>query len=235
MEVTNILKMWKYLLFRLIDIYMDLQEKFEKNFPMIGQIALRKAILEQSDNIQASAGTTLLDRNQVISGVPLVLEGVLKVVRIDRQGKEILLYYIGPGQSCAMTLSSTLKRGVSMIRASAQTDVHLLLLPVRTILDFRVAYPSWNDYVVSAFAHRFDEMINLVEDLTFHQVDYRLSKYLAQKAALLGKKDLHLSHLEIAKDINTSREVVSRILKRLEREGALSLHRERISLLPNFG
>ncbi|NND35173.1 MAG: Crp/Fnr family transcriptional regulator [Saprospiraceae bacterium] len=213
---------------------VELSQQFEKAFPNISQASLRQAILEESDLMQTVAGSVILDLNQLISSIPLVLEGVVKVTRIDPQGKEILLYYIRPGESCAMTLSSAIRRGVSMIRASAQTDVKLLLIPLRSMLSYRVLYPSWNDFVVTMFAHRFDEMIDLVEDLTFHQVDYRLNKYLVAKATLLGKRELCLSHQQIAKEINTSREVVSRLLKRFEKEGSVALHRERITLLNSF-
>lgn len=209
----------------------SVQKCLERDFPVIGQANLRAAIAEQGELVEVPAGTVILDVGHSIAAVPLLLKGSIKVLRIDQQGKEILLYYIKPGECCAMTLSSSIKRGLSMVRAVTQTDVSVILLPVRALLDFRIAFPSWNDFIVYTFTHRFDEMIDLVDDLTFHRVDYRLKKYLRERAALLGKRELPLSHQEIANDINTSREVVSRMLKRFEREGSVALHREKISLL----
>jgi CRP/FNR family transcriptional regulator len=211
---------------------MDLVQKcLERDFPVICQANLRAAIAEQGDLVEVTAGTVILDVGHRISAVPLLLKGSIKVLRIDPQGREILLYYIKPGECCAMTLSSSLKKGLSMVRAITQTDVSVVLLPVRALLDFRIAFPSWNDFIVDSFTRRFDEMVDLIDDLTFHRVDYRLKKFLSERAVLLGNQELHLSHQEIANDINTSREVVSRLLKRLEREGIVRLHREKILLL----
>jgi len=199
-------------------------------FPQIDQADLRAEILEKSKYFEAQEGETILNFKEVIQAVPLVLSGSLKVLRNDSSGHEILLYYVRPGECCAMTLSSSLKREASLIRAIAQTDVHLLLLPVRALLDFRTAFPSWNDFVVQTFSQRFDEIIGLVDDLSFHHVDHRLLKYLREKSQLLETEILPISHMEIASEINTSREVVSRLLKKMEREGVLKLARERIVL-----
>lgn len=199
-------------------------------FPHIDQGALRKEILDKSQYFEAKEGEIILNFNEVIQAVPLVLNGSLKVLRNDPSGREILLYYVRPGECCAMTLSSTLKREPSLIRATAQTDVTLLLLPVRALLDFRAVYPSWNDFVVHTFAQRFDEIIGLVDELSFHHVDHRLLKYLKDKSQLLGTLVLPISHMEIASEINTSREVVSRLLKKMEKQGKLELARERIVL-----
>lgn len=199
-------------------------------FPHIDQGQLKNDILEKSQYFEAREGDTILNFKEVINAVPLVLSGSLKVLRNDDSGREILLYYVRPGECCAMTLSSSLKREPSLIRALAQTDVTLLLLPVRALLDFRSAYPSWNDFVVHTFSQRFDEIIGLVDDLSFHHVDHRLLKYLKEKSELLETDILPISHMEIASEINTSREVVSRLLKKMEKEGILKLARERIVL-----
>ena len=203
---------------------------FHTEFPQIDQAELRAEILDKSQHYEAREGDTILNFNELIQAVPLVLSGSLKVLRNDNSGHEILLYYVRPGECCAMTLSSSLKREASLVRAIAQTPVQLLLLPVRAILDFKAVYPSWNDFVVQTFAQRFDEIIGLVDDLSFHHVDHRLLKYLREKAQLLETEILPISHMEIASEINTSREVVSRLLKKMEKEGILKLARERIVL-----
>ncbi|MCB0667008.1 MAG: Crp/Fnr family transcriptional regulator [Saprospiraceae bacterium] len=199
-------------------------------FPHINQASLRSEILNKSDFFTAKKGELILNFNQVISSVPLVLSGSIKILRNDTGGREILLYYVRPGECCAMTLSSGLKEEASLIRAIAQTDVQMLLLPVRFLPDFSKNYPAWNDFVLHTFTQRFDEIIELVDDLSFHHVDHRLLKYLKEKSELLETPVLSISHLEIASEINTSREVVSRLLKKMEKEGILELARERIVL-----
>lgn len=199
-------------------------------FPKITQPELRKDILDKSQYFEGREGEIVLNFRETIKAIPLVLSGSLKVLRNDDTGREILLYYVRPGECCAMTLSSSLKRESSLVRAIVQTDVTILLLPVRALLDFRVIYPGWNDFVVQAFAQRLDEIIGLVDELSFHHVDHRLLKYLREKSQLLETETLPISHMEIASEINTSREVVSRILKKMEKEGMLELARERIVL-----
>jgi CRP/FNR family transcriptional regulator len=208
----------------------SLEKLLQAGFPEITQAELRQDILEKSQYFEAAEGEIILNFRECIKAVPLVLSGSLKVLRNDDTGREILLYYVRPGECCAMTLSSSLKRESSLVRAIAQTDVTMLLLPVRALLDFRVRYPAWNDFVVQAFARRFDEIIGLVDELSFHHVDHRLLKYLKDKSLLLETETLPISHMEIASEINTSREVVSRILKKMEKEGMLELARERIVL-----
>lgn len=199
-------------------------------FPHIDQADLRAEILGKSKYSEFSKGNVILKPDEVITAVPLVLSGSLKVLRNEPNGREILLYYVRPGECCAMTLSSSLKREPSLIRAIAQTDVKILLLPVRSLLDLRTEFPSWNDFVVHTFSHRLDEIIGLIDDLSFHHVDHRLLKYLREKSELLETPVLSISHLEIASEINTSREVVSRLLKKMEKDGILQLARERIVL-----
>ncbi|MBK8504566.1 MAG: Crp/Fnr family transcriptional regulator [Saprospiraceae bacterium] len=209
---------------------LSLEKLLHAEFPEIVQTELRRDILEKSQYFEAREGEIILNFRESIKAVPLVLSGSLKVLRNDDTGREILLYYVRPGECCAMTLSSSLKRESSLVRAIAQTDVTGLLLPVRAVLDFRVLYPGWNDFVVQAFAQRFDEIIELVDELSFHHVDHRLLKYLREKSQLLETETLPISHMEIASEINTSREVVSRLLKKMEKEGLLKLARERIVL-----
>jgi CRP/FNR family transcriptional regulator, anaerobic regulatory protein len=199
-------------------------------FPGTIHTDLREDMLNQGQLMVAERGKTIQDFREEIKAIPLVLKGFLNVYRVDRSGGELLIYYVRPGESCAMTLASGLKGERSRVRVLAQCEVLLLLIPVNILSDFRIAYPAWNNFILETLVAGFGEMIGLVDDLTFHHVDYRLLKYLKEKSQLLQTPVLPVSHMEIARDINTSREVVSRLLKKMEKEGKLKLARERIVL-----
>ena len=211
------------------------EELLQAEFPKLAQNALViEEIIRLGKIIQYRNIEHILSPREVINSLPLVLRGSLKVFRADHTGREILLYYVQAGECCAMTLSSVLRGEASSVRVVAQPDVILFLLPVSLFKYFRETYPLWNDFIVEVFAKRFGEIIGLVDDLSFHQVDYRLAKYLRGKSQVTGTPVLSISHMKIASDINTSREVISRLLKKMEKDGKLELARERIILKSNF-
>ena len=202
-----------------------------KYLPAIQQYELIDAIANFGQTCQFPAGTKLLDAGSTITAVPIVFSGIVKVFRVDEEGREVLLYYIKEGESCAMTLTSCLRNATSVVRAVAESDVQLILLPAHRVVEFRIRFPDWNDFIMDTFALRFDEMIAFIDGISFHRMDFRLFKYLHEKSRLLQSRVLKMSHSDIAREINTSREVVSRLLKQLEREGALHLSREQITLI----
>ncbi len=211
------------------------EKLLQAEFPKLAQNAL--VIVEMirlGQLIQFHEIDHILSPGEVINSLHLVLEGSLKVFSPDPTGREILLYYVQPGECCAMTVSSVLRSKASSVRVVTQPYVILLLLPVSLFKYFRETYPVWNDFIVELFSKRFGEIIGLVDDLSFHQVDYRLAKYLKGKSQVLATSVLRISHMKIASDINTSREVISRLLKKMEKAGKLELARERIILKSNF-
>lgn len=211
------------------------EKLLQAEFPKLAQNPLLiEEMIRLGQLIQYREIDHILSPGEVINSLPLVLKGSLKVFRTDHTGREILLYYVQAGECCALTLSSILQGEASSIRMVAQSDVILFLLPVSLFKDFRETYPVWNDFIVEVFAKRFGEIIGLVDDLSFHQVDYRLAKYLRGKSQINGTAVLSISHMKIASDINTSREVISRLLKKMEKEGKLKLARERIILRGSF-
>jgi CRP/FNR family transcriptional regulator len=207
----------------------------QAEFPKLAQNPLLiEEMIRLGQVIQFREIEHILSPGEVINSLHLVLQGSLKVFRPDHSGRELLLYYVQAGECCAMTLSSILQGEASSIRLVAQPDVVLLLLPVSLFNDFRETYSAWNNFILEVFAKKFGEVIGLIDDLSFHHVDYRLAKYLRGKSQVNGTSVLSISHMKIASDINTSREVISRLLKKMEKEGKLELARERIILRSNF-
>ena len=172
-------------------------------------------------------GQVMLDQGAYITQIPIVLEGRLKVSQLDDEGHELFLYFVDPLESCVMTYACCESDSRSKIRAVAETESRLLLLP-KDKMEELLRYPSWRAFVMRSFRARFDELIDTLNGIAFTQLDQRLIKYLREKAA--GKKEIHITHQEIAEDLNSSREVISRLLKQLESRGEVKLGRNLISM-----
>ena len=208
-----------------------LKNKIRHEFPIFSQSELIDEIAEKGKLLELPANYQILDVGSIINVIPLVFEGAIKVVREDENGNEIFLYYIKKGESCAMTLSSSLRREKSAIKAIAQSETLALAVPVEAIYRFMHKYPNWSDFVVETYALRFDEMLEVIDSVCFHQMDFRLLRYLMDKHRLAESPVLKISHQEIANDLNTSREVISRMLKQIEKKGAIKLFRGQIEIV----
>lgn len=200
-------------------------------FPLLGNNGLAEAIAEKSTFLALPPGKVLMDAGDPIRLIPLVVKGSIKVVRADDAGHEILLYYIHPGESCAITLSSCFKQRQSNIKAMTQQATEIVGIPSDLAYMLGRKYPAWLDFVLDAYALRFDELLDMVDEIGFASLDRRLAKYLKEKSEALGTLVPHISHQEIADDLGTARAVVSRLLKQMERKGMVKLLRGRIKIL----
>lgn len=209
---------------------MEKTQIIQENFPSFDQFELIKDLSEKGTFIEVPSNEVLLDSGNIIKVIPLVFKGSIKVFREDQYGNEIFLYYIQSGQSCAMTLSSCLKREKSVVKAITQSRTKILAVPVDVVHDFMFKYPSWNNFILQTYSIRFEEIIDVVDHVAFQKMDARLLKYLLDKSALLKSKELAISNTEIAKDLNSSREVISRLLKQLEKRAVLKAARGKIEL-----
>ncbi len=207
-----------------------LKNRLKSSFPELCQNNLLEEICEKGHYMVVPAEQQILNEGNFISEIPLVFNGSIKVIRVDGEGNELFLYYIKGGESCAITLSSCLKKEKSSVKAIVQDKAELIALPVESVYEFVRKYPTWNDFILATFNTRFDEILEVLDDVCFHNTDFRLVKYLQGKSSLLSTKILNISHKEIAADLNTSREVVSRLLKQLEAKGAIELQRGRIQI-----
>lgn len=206
-----------------LDVHYKLPVKIEDK--------LKQEIIHVTKVYAAEPGDIIMDIGLQIETIPLVLNGSIKILREDPDGHEIFLYYLEQGDACATSITCRISDQKSTIRAIAEDDTEYLAIPVRYSDIWFNKYASWKSFVMNTYANRFEELLKAVDQLAFKKMDQRLSKYLADKSQLHESKEIKISHQEIAYDLNTSREVISRLLKQLEKIGDIQLGRNRIMLL----
>ena len=204
---------------------------FSNQFQLIFEPELRNEIESCAKLHEVEAGEVILDQGNIVRSMPIIIEGTVKVSRIDEQGKEILLYYVNAFESCAMTFTCCMEQFPSEIRATAEEKVKMLLVPIHLMDNWLNKYPSWKSFVMKTIRNRFNEMLKTIDLIAFQKLDDRLEKYLLEKSALANSYVLNLSHEDIATDLATSRVVISRLLKKLEHDERLLLYRNQIKLL----
>ncbi len=176
-------------------------------------------------------GMELIRVGQYIKQMPLLLNGVIKILRNDDDGEELLLYFLEKGETCAMTLTCGLGNTKSEIRAISETSTKLLMVPVEKMEAWIVKYKSWRNFVFDSYQDRFMEMLNAIDSVAFKKMDERLLDYLKDKSKVTESNVLSATHQQIAFDLHSSRVVISRLLKRLELDGVIKISRNTIELL----
>ncbi len=176
------------------------------------------------------AGSVILNENAHIHAIPIVTKGVLKVIRTEEDGREILLYYIKAGESCIMSFLGGLHNETSKVKAEVEEDAEILFLPVEKVSLFIKEYPQWLDYIFRLYHKRFEDLLEIVNAIAFKRVDERMLILLHKKAELTQNKTLNITHEQLANELGTARTVVSRLLKQLEDNGTVQLGRNKIIL-----
>ncbi len=205
-----------------------------KYFPFLVEIELKRKFSENCIFKEIPAQSVLLREDDTIHYLPLVLKGSLKVTRKDKQGRDILLYYISQGESCIASYAAALFREQSKVSAFAEEACEIVLLPVNQIEEWARAFPSWNLFVVKLYYRRFEELLDAFNSLTFQKVDERLADHLRRKAVVNDSAEIATTHQQLADEIGTAREVVSRLLKVWETEGKLTISRGLIKINPSL-
>jgi len=204
--------------------------EFQQVFPDIYERSMVEVILETAKLKKLRADDWMVDIGDPIVYMPLLLKGQLRILREDEEGHELLLYYIRPGETCAMSLTCCSGNAVSNVRAVAEEDTELLLLPIQIIDEWTTKYPSFKSFILKTYQRRFEELLNTIDSIAFHNLDDRLSQLLKQKSEKEGSV-LKTTHQELANQLNSSREVISRLLKQMERKGKIQMGRNKITLL----
>ncbi len=179
------------------------------------------------------AGSVILNENAYIRAIPIVTKGIMRVVRTEEDGREILLYYIKAGESCIMSFLGGLHSETSKVRAEVEEDAEILFLPVEKISLFIKEHPEWLDYIFRLYHKRFEELLEIVNEIAFKKVDERLLSLLRKKSELTGSHTITTTHEQLANELGTARAVVSRLLKQLEENGVVQLGRNKIVLNDN--
>ncbi|MFD2540888.1 Crp/Fnr family transcriptional regulator [Lacinutrix gracilariae] len=176
-------------------------------------------------------GFKLIEIGDYIKSMPLLVSGAIKILREDDDGDELILYFIEQGDTCAMTLSCCLGSSKSEIRAIAETDTKLIMVPVSKMEEWLGKYKSWQQFILQSYQSRMSELLEAIDTIAFLKMDERLFKYLKDKAMVNHNEVIHVTHQEIARDLHTSRVVISRLLKTLELNGKIELHRNNIKVI----
>lgn len=192
---------------------------------------LNKEVYQSGQVKSFPAGTVILNFNAYIKSIPIVLSGSMKVIRTDEDGKEILLYYIKPGESCIMSFLAGIHNDTSKIKAIIEEDAEVLLIPVNKASEWIKEFPEWTDFIFNLYQKRFEELLEVVNAVAFQKLDIRLLHLLNQKSALYQSKEIAVTHKQLADELGITREAVSRVLKQMENEKLISLMRNKIVLM----
>jgi CRP/FNR family transcriptional regulator len=189
----------------------------------IDQVALHRTFAE---------GDMLLDYGNEIHFVPIVVSGRISVYSVDaRDANELYLYSINPDETCSLTLGCCIYRQPSQIKAVAETEVTALLIPYEYVGQWLSAYPNFRAFVYQNMSSRFMDLIHIIETLAFQNLPDRLLQFLGNKIKEQNSKLINMSHEQIAADLGTARVVVSRLLKKLEKQGKVLLFRNQIKVM----
>jgi CRP/FNR family transcriptional regulator len=181
---------------------------------------VRQALEEESTLMQFEKETEILHEGQYVKVVPVVLEGVVKVFTRSAD-KELLLYYIETGESCIMSFTAVMRNSPSRIYAVAGENTVVALIPSEKLRQLVRSTPALNELFYELFDTRYNDLLHTIQDLLFSRMDQRLYHYLLEQGRQKATSIINLRHREIAADLGTAREVVSRIMKKLENEGKI--------------
>ena len=174
---------------------------------------------------------TLMQTGQYMRSTMLVVDGMVKLYREGDEGQEFFMYYLRPGNACALSLICATKQETSQIMAKAIEETTVLIIPIALMDNLMKEFKSWYYFVLETYRTRFEELLNVIDNIAFKAMDERLEFYLDRQYQDLKTRELVITHSQIANDLNSSREVISRLLKKMEQKGLVSLHRNHIEYL----
>lgn len=187
--------------------------------------------LLQYGNVKTfSEGDMIQNENAYIKAIPIVMNGSVRVMRTDEEGREILLYYIKPGESCIMSFLGGIHEDTSKVKAIAEEKTDILFIPVEKVTELIKEFPEWLDYIFNLYHKRFEELLGVVNAVAFKKMDERLLHFIKRKSELTKSHTLYVTHEQLANELGTARVVVSRLLKQMEDEGLVKLGRNKITL-----
>jgi CRP/FNR family transcriptional regulator, anaerobic regulatory protein len=203
---------------------------FEEVFPTFEK-SLQKELTEKSEIRTFKAGEQLMRTGQYFRSTMLIIDGLVKVYREDEQGSEFFMYYLQPGQACALSMVCATKSETSQIMAKAVKDTTVIAIPLQYMDEWMTQYKTWYHFVLETYRSRFEELLVTIDHIAFQAMDERLLFYLKRHRETLKSDIITISHQEIADELNSSREVISRLLKKMEQMGKVKLQRNAIELI----
>ncbi len=206
-------------------------QELNRSYGNVFEGALIDEILQVGTYKEVPAGFTLMEIGSYVKGMPLLISGAIKVLRDDKNGDELLLYYLEKGETCSMTMTCCMGQTKSEIRAIAETDTKLIMIPIQKMELWTSKYKSWRNFVFESYHIRLNEMIHTIDSIAFNNLDERLLDYLREKTRINKTNIIQNTHQDIAYELHSSRVVISRLLKKLENKGFIELHRNSIEIL----
>ena len=206
-------------------------EELKKSYNHLFEDALINEIVQVGTFKEVPAGFKMMEIGSYVKAIPLLVSGVIKILREDTNGDELLLYYLEKGDTCSMTMTCCVGQTKSEIRAVVETDAKLIMIPVQKMEQWTANFTSWRNFVFESYHNRLNEMLHTIDSIAFDNMDQRLLNYLKEKARITQNKVIENTHQEIAYDLHSSRVVISRLLKKLENIGKIKLHRNYIQII----
>jgi CRP/FNR family transcriptional regulator len=205
-------------------------EKIKESIGYLFEEELIDEIVKIARVKELATDETIIQIGDRIPFLPIILSGAIKVVRENEKGEDLLLYYIEVGDTCAMTMQCCVKSTLSEVKASTIEPSEILMIPLERMEQWMAKYASWRSYILQSYHYRIQELIETIDAIAFMRLDERLLKYLKDQAKLIGNLEIPVTHQQIADDLNSSRVVISRLLKQLETKGDIKLTRNKIIL-----
>jgi CRP/FNR family transcriptional regulator len=194
---------------------------------------LKEEIIDCADLLVLPADDLMMDIGQKVEIIPLIVSGQVKVFREDEDDHELFMYYLGPGEACAITMICSAREGYSKIKAIPEEETTVIVVPIAKLDEWMPKYKSWYYFVMDTYQDRFEELLKVVDGIAFHRMDERLIEYLEKNAEANQSNSIHKTHQQIAQELNSSREVITRLLKKLEQRGVVRVNRNQIQLINN--
>lgn len=209
---------------------MTKEQYIEELFPTF-ELALKKKLVEIGTLKSFAEGEMIMETGQYFRSTMLIVQGRVKLYREGDEAEEFFMYYLEPGNACALSLICATKQQTSQIMAKAIDETIALTVPIAMMDQLMKDYKTWYYFVLETYRMRFEELLTVLDGIAFKALDERLLFYLKNQYKKSETRDLQITHQEIANDLNSSREVISRLLKKLEQRGEIILHRNSIEWL----
>lgn len=212
----------------------DCTSKLQEAFQFLFEPELINEMCKVGQIQEFKADVEIMSPGESITHIPLVLQGSIKVLQANNEGHELLLYYLEFSDMCSVSMHCMTGRHTSPIKAVTESPASILFIPVSSMETWMGKYVSWRRFVIESYNSRVNELFNAIDSLVFHDLESRLISYLKDKAMVTKSLELELSHQKIANELNSSRVVISRLMKKLETDGLVEQHRNRVVLLWDY-
>jgi CRP/FNR family transcriptional regulator, anaerobic regulatory protein len=209
-------------------------EIVSRKFPLLTDPELLEEIMQNGKFHTCLEEETLFRPGDAITQIPMVLFGRIRLYKENDSGKEVFLYNIRPGETCAVAMGCCDKIGGAQVRAVADEDTELVFIPVSQLENWMIKYKGWREFMMNTLHHRFSDLLNVIDMIAFGQLDERLVYFLKQSARNSQARMIRITHQEIAESLGSSREVITRLLRQLELAGKVKTGRNQLELLPGF-